>query len=226
MRCAMPRLRWAGDTGAMARARRIGGAVKVRDARRLFEETGDYKYVALAIGAAVNDPPKWALIECWRLKKITQSDPAMATNLPAASRIMDRAIELMIEHEDQQRNTPTNENCSIQRMPSSGFNVRPLPKETALKRALAEIAPDREEQAAIEALKKAWQREEQEELVNWETDRREPNGVSIEGYRTTYRIERVIYRVEAKKLNERDPNGPWVEDPDDLIFWGRLIGQL
>lgn len=199
----------------MPKTRRKGGALQIKEAASLFYQTRDYRYVALAIGASINDPPKWALIECWRLKKMEEREPALASSLPNAHGVLDRAVELIIEHED----------AHFDKVRSGAF--KRLPLETALKRALLELAPGRDDPTTVDLLKKAWKREATEELMDWEErEGDERGGAHLKGYKTTVRIDRVIMRVEARKKWIEDPDGPWVEDPNDLVFWARMAGEL
>lgn len=73
------------------------GAEQITNAEALFDETGDFRYVALAIGAAPIAPPFWAMWEC--VAEHHRTELIAKSNYPELDIILDElARQIAKEH--------------------------------------------------------------------------------------------------------------------------------
>lgn len=195
-----------------------GGNFYIVNAERLFSETNDFRYVALAIGAHPVRPPQWAIEACIAERLVTERSTLMASQLKNASRILDLAVALMAKHEDEYFLPGTYFEDEQSRVEWYRFNehrYKAKPLVTSFREALLSIEPhERNIDAAIRNLRNAWEREQREEKL----DEALPSVLRLRKIPTTSRINRVLMTMEGWNSA---PDSPFSTDPE-LLVWDAL----
>lgn len=163
----------------------------------LFRESDDFRYVAMAIGSCPLDPPRWAILECIELRLKSETVSALGETVTHIDEILDRTVLCLAEYRAEQF-----AKCAAIADRSDRAaciaDIKKMALTSAFKKAIQYVDPslmeNRNEQlsSALDNLKKAWRREQIEELVDWEAAGLEPDGAFLEGFATTHRIERVM----------------------------------
>lgn len=76
-----------------------------RDARRLFEETKDFRYVAMAIGQSPNDPPDWAKWACRKAYWLNEQTAPSGHPAEEVGALLDEIIKFYIDWETSAERT-------------------------------------------------------------------------------------------------------------------------
>lgn len=188
-----------------------GGSFYIANAERLFFETNDFRYVALAIGANPVRPPDWAIEACIAERMATERTTSMTSFAKKGPRILDLAIALMAKHEDDFF-------LAGRDIDESQYEEKPL--ATALREALLAIDPNPADiVGAVKNLENAWKREQREELL----DETLPSVQRLREIPTTARIHRVLTAME--EWNSA-PGSPLSADPELLVWDAMRLGLL
>lgn len=181
-----------------------GGNFDIMNAERLFLETNNFRYVALAIGANPVRPPSWAMEACIA-ERLTAERSSSGGQRQHTSRILDLAIALMATHEDEYflpARSLKDEESRIAWYKLYEVQYKAKPLATALRQALLIIDPhEKLIDAAIVNLRNAWMREQKEERLN----EKNFSVLRLRKIKTTARIDRVLRAMEE-----------WKSAPDSL----------
>jgi hypothetical protein len=202
------------------RGRKTGhsGHYHIANAERLFLETRDFRYVALAIGQHPYKPPSWAIEACIAERLAAERTTSATTSVKQASRILDLAVALMAHHEEEYFKPSFN--CPDEKSREDWYSLNEerykfLPLETALRQALLAIDPNPVDvDGAVENLVNAWKREQQEEESEEKEARKKgkpiysalPGVQTLRAIKPTKRITRVLNTMEE-----------WASSPDSLL---------
>lgn len=206
------------------RKSRYGAGYAIEHAERLFrqsvdEKRPDYKFVALAIGAAPASPPSWAIFECIQLRQREERNAGrgheqnVSDILDDVVRFYDRAQR---NFEDQCRNT------------SATLDDYSPP---SLAKAIRQVLAEREERQDIACkvdgdwfrdVRNAWNLEQKNDLAPSAIMHLDEGKAAKKrgGFlKTTHRIARVLQQSMAQEIGH----------PEDLATWAwttkRIIEQ-
>jgi len=99
----------------MARGSKKSGQSEIDNAKELFEQSvergrPDYRFVALAIGAASIRPPLWAIEACILERETTERMPAAGTVADEVGEVLDQMVRyLAVLQQDRPRDPPGSE---------------------------------------------------------------------------------------------------------------------
>lgn len=212
----------------MGRKKSWGGAAQIERAEQMFRESGDYKYVALAIGSRPLDPPKWAMLACVKLRLKSEALSALGRNVQHVDAILDTAVWFLAQHQ-----TERFEKCQAIGDPAQRaackLAIKPMARDRALKKAIRHINPDLMDDkqgrlvSTLDALKKAWDREKKEERFDWDATGPDAGGPTLDGFRLTHRIARVLMQYHA---SEYPDDSLHFYDPDLLIWFAKQESEI
>ena len=200
-----------------------GGNFDIVNAERLFAETKDFRYVALAIGLHPVRPPHWAIEACIAERLVSERSTSMAAQVQHASRILDLAVALMAKHEDDY--FLPSRNCSDEQTRAEWYRVNEhlyeaKPLATALREALLTIEPHPNDiVGAVRNLENAWAREQEEEWL----DDTVFSVLSLRNIPTTSRINRVLLAIEEWRSALDSASSA---DPELLVWYAMTKGLL
>ncbi|MFK4005022.1 hypothetical protein [Qipengyuania sp. NPDC077563] len=157
----------------MSNKTRRSGHSHIENAQQLFERTGDYRYVALAIGSSPTKPPKWAMQACLAECERTESK-AYSVDEDRIGQVLDDTIRALANHERD-----TRKNCRM--------SLR-----AAILKATGRVSGPLDEDSEVRPYRRAWDREQKE-------DRRH-SYLGLEGYETTHRIHRVLMEEYGREF--------------------------
>jgi len=212
----------------MVKVRKDSGTYEIDNAEALFRQSvaddkTDYKYVAIAIGQNVLEPPKWAIQECVKARTIAEQKPSLRPPGKSGD-MLDQIIIEFLKHRDEWEfrcwQYERSEKASHSVHQGKPKPYKQLSFAEACRRAwgLASGIVGKPSTRDIERYQDAWNREQDEELMDWELERDKliarddlsdvekevqlnclcGHTVHYERGRGTKRIERVAERYRAE----------------------------
>lgn len=126
--------------------------------KEMFESTGDFRWVALAIGERPDKPPEWAMKECIREFNRDRKAPVIGNQPEELGKRLDAMIRYFIQAEDEFEERVAK--GGVVGGPDDEYTPPPTAKAIAYALAQSGIHPDEGEYIAKERqLRRAWQAE-------------------------------------------------------------------
>ena len=201
------------------------GHYHIANAERLFSETKDFRYIALAIGEHPFEPPSWAIEACIAERLAAERSTSMATSVKHASRILDLAVTLMALHEEEYFKPSFNISTRRSRRDwhtHYGNRYKCMPLETALRQALLAIDPNPVDvDGAVGNLVNALKREQEEDDDPLYSAQAAVH--ILRGIGPTKRITRVLNAMEEWTSS---PDSPLSADPELMLWTAKRNGLL
>lgn len=161
--------------------------------RKQFEQTRDYRYVALAIGAAPFKPPKWAIEACFELHRRTLEEASSGNTPKLTGQQLDDVMRELFRAEDIA-------------IPADKYSLSQNYVAPSLASAIKNVlirsigSDDPSFDANVRRLRRAWDHEAR----GVETDQ--------SGFPQTERYRRIL-----REWGDKNASRPWSQLPEQLI---------
>ena len=188
----------------MGRKKQVGAGYNIYRAEELFRQSEadgkpDYKYVALAIGAAPAAPPSWAVLACIELRQEEEGQAARG-HPTKVSAVLDDLVRFF----DQKQR-------EFERQSQDSPEIRLAYSPPSFRSALRQVlASDEGWKHEIDGANDDWQKPFRN-AWRWEqeNDLAPSSFWQLDGFNTTSRIDRVMTQSVAAELG----------DPEDMHVW-------
>jgi hypothetical protein len=165
----------------VAKTRKDSGTYEIDNAEELFRRSvankkTDYRYVAMAIGQNPLEPPDWAIRECVQARTVTEQEPSLRPPGKSGG-MLDQIIIEFLKHRDAWEfrcwQFKRSEKAGHTGLPDKPEPYIQLKFAEACRRAwkIASGINTEPTRGDIEDYQDAWNREQEEELTDWELER-------------------------------------------------------
>ena len=165
----------------VAKTRKDSGNYEIDNAEELFcrsvaNNKTDYKYVVIAIGQNIFEPPEWAIRECVKARTVAEQKPSLRPPGKSGD-MLDQIIIEFLKHREEWEfrcwQYERLEKASHSDLPDKPKPYKELKFAEACRRAwkIASGIVTEPTRGDIEDYQDAWNREQEEELMDWELER-------------------------------------------------------